>query len=284
MGIWLDPEPQSWWFLVDEALAEDIGTGDLSAVAIPDEDLVHWKIEAQADGVVCGLGIAEYLFAPSGNDPENCRIIIDIADGSTVSRGDILASGYGNARRILTAERTGLNFLMHLSGVATLTSHFVSKVDGTGARIVDTRKTLPGLRGLQKYAVRCGGGFNHRMGLYDAVMIKDNHIAAAGSITAAIDKIRRFASHVTKIEVEVESLEQLDEAVRAKADIALLDNMDPFQMRAAVKQFSGQILLEASGGINLDTVRQVAQTGVDIISVGALTHSAPALAMHLEFD
>jgi nicotinate-nucleotide pyrophosphorylase (carboxylating) len=284
MGIWLDPEPQSWWFLVDEALAEDIGTGDLSAVAIPDEDLVHWKIEAQADGVVCGLGIAEYLFAPSGNDPENCRIIIDLADGSQVSRGDVLASGYGNARRILTAERTGLNFLMHLSGVATLTSHFVSKVDGTGARIVDTRKTLPGLRGLQKYAVRCGGGFNHRMGLYDAVMIKDNHIAAAGSITAAIEKIRRFASHVTKIEVEVESLEQLEEAVRARADIALLDNMDPFQMRAAVKQFSGQILLEASGGINLDTVRQVAQTGVDIISVGALTHSAPALAMHLEFD
>ncbi len=284
MGIWLDPEPQSWWFLVDEALAEDIGTGDLSAVAIPDEDLVHWKIEAQADGVVCGLGIAEYLFAPAGNDPENCRIIIDLADGSQVSRGDVLASGYGNARRILTAERTGLNFLMHLSGVATLTAHFVSKVDGTGARIVDTRKTLPGLRGLQKYAVRCGGGFNHRMGLYDAVMIKDNHIAAAGSITAAIEKIRRFASHVTKIEVEVESLEQLDEAVRARADIALLDNMDPFQMRAAVKQFSGQILLEASGGINLDTVRQVAQTGVDIISVGALTHSAPALAMHLEFE
>ena len=284
MGIWLDPEPQSWWFLVDEALAEDIGTGDLSAVAIPDEDLVHWKIEAQADGVVCGLGIAEYLFAPAGNDQENCRIIIDLADGSQVSRGDILASGYGNARRILTAERTGLNFLMHLSGVATLTAHFVSKVDGTGARIVDTRKTLPGLRGLQKYAVRCGGGFNHRMGLYDAVMIKDNHIAAAGSITAAIEKIRRFASHVTKIEVEVESLEQLDEAVRARADIALLDNMDPFQMRAAVKQFSGQILLEASGGINLDTVRQVAQTGVDIISVGALTHSAPALAMHLEFE
>jgi nicotinate-nucleotide pyrophosphorylase (carboxylating) len=171
---------------------------------------------------------------------------------------------------------------MHLSGIATLTRAFVDRIEGSGARIIDTRKTTPGLRALDKYAVRCGGGHNHRMGLYDGAMIKDNHIAALGSITKAVSAIRSYASHMTKIEVECESMEQVEEAVRAGADIVLLDNMDPFLMREVVKKFKGKVLLEASGGISLDTVKGVAQTGVDLVSVGQITHSAPSLAFHME--
>ena len=187
------------------------------------------------------------------------------------------------AKRALMVERTALNFLMHLSGVATLTNEFVKRIDGTGAKIIDTRKTLPGMRALQKYAVRCGGGHNHRMGLYDGAMIKDNHIAALGSIQAAVEKVRSYASHLIRIEVECENLQQVEEAVNAGADVVLLDNMDPFMMREAVQGFRGKVLFEASGGVSIDTVRGVANTGVDLISVGALTHSAVALPIHLEF-
>jgi nicotinate-nucleotide pyrophosphorylase (carboxylating) len=173
---------------------------------------------------------------------------------------------------------------MHLSGVATLTRQYVDRVEGTHAKIVDTRKTLPGLRTLQKYAVRCGGGFNHRMGLYDGAMVKDNHIRATGSITEAVRLLKTYVSHMVKIEVECENLNQVHEAVKAGADVILLDNMDPFMMREAVKTYKGKILFEASGGVSLETVRGVAQTGVDLISVGALTHSAVALSFHLEVE
>jgi nicotinate-nucleotide pyrophosphorylase (carboxylating) len=215
-------------------------------------------------------------------DPDSCWIESRRSDGERIKRGDTIIEGRANARRVLMCERTALNFLMHLSGIATVTNLYVHKVEGTGARIVDTRKTLPMLRSLEKYAVRCGGGHNHRMGLYDGVMIKDNHIAAVGSIREAVKRVRGYISHMVKVEVECESLEQVEEAVSAGAEVVLLDNMDPFTMREAANKFKGKCILEASGGVGLDTVRAIAQTGVDLISVGALTHSAVSLPFHLE--
>lgn len=263
---------------------EDVGHGDITGGCLPPDLLVSWRIEAQAEGIVCGAGICEYLLAPESGEPDECFLEVHRADGESVVRGDTVVEGRSVARRALMMERTALNFLMHLSGVATLTSKFVQKVGGTNARIVDTRKTLPGLRLLQKYAVRCGGGQNHRMGLYDGAMIKDNHIIAMGSVKGAVDAIREYASHMTKIEVEATTLEMVGEAIDAKADVILLDNMDPFMMREAVQTYKGRCLFEASGGINLDTVKGVAQTGVDIISVGALTHSAVSVPFHMEFE
>lgn len=283
MSIWLEPEPQNWWLIVDDSIMEDVGSGDVSGGILPPDQMVRWVIEAQGDGVLSGVGVADYLLGPYGHDAEDADIEVHRADGEFVQRGDVVISGLISGRRAVLAERTALNFLMHMSGVATLTNQFVQRVVGTGAKIVDTRKTIPMLRTLQKYAVRCGGGHNHRMGLYDGAMIKDNHIAAAGSITKALAQFRAYASHMTKVEVECESLEQVDEAVNAGADVILLDNMDPFMMREAVKKHKGKCLFEASGGINLDSVRGVAQTGVDLISVGALTHSAPGLPFHMEF-
>lgn len=270
--------------IVEDALAEDLGFGDITGQALPADLLIRWRIEAQAEGVLCGAGIAESLLAPYPHDPDECTIGIDRGDGDSVSRGDSVMDGVIPARRALAAERTALNFLMHLSGVATTTAQYVKRVEGTGARIVDTRKTLPGLRALQKYAVRCGGGGNHRMGLFDGALIKDNHIAALGGVRKAIDTVRGSISHMAKIEVECETPEQVREAVDAGAEVVLLDNMDPFMMREIVKAYKGKALFEASGGINLDTVRGVAQTGVDLISVGALTHSPCSIAFHMEFE
>ena len=284
MNPWLQPEPQSWWQVVDDAVMEDIGSGDVTAGALPPDLMAQWRIEAQAEGVLAGVGIAEHLLAPMPGDPDGAYVEIRLADGEPVARDTVVIAGRAPARRVLAAERTALNFVMLLSGVATLTRAFVRRVDGTGARIVDTRKTVPMLRALQKYAVRCGGGHNHRMGLYDAAMLKDNHLAAAGSITAAVEAFRATASHMVKLEVECETPEQVDEAVAARVDVVLLDNMDPFTMREVVTRHRGKVLFEASGGINLDTVRGVAQTGVDVISVGALTHSAVALPFHMEFS
>jgi len=282
VSTWLQPEPQNWWLIVEDAIAEDVGSGDVTGGALSEELTVSWHIEAQNDGVLAGVGIAEYLFSAYGNDPEACFVEVHRVDGEFVTRGERVISGLTLGRRAMMAERTALNFMMHMSGIASLTDQYVRRVEGTHAKIVDTRKTLPLLRGLQKYSVRCGGGHNHRMGLYDGAMLKDNHIAAAGSITNAIQTLRGYLSHMTKIEVECESLSQVDEAVKAGADVILLDNMDPFMMREAVKTHKGKCLFEASGGINLDTVRGVAQTGVDIISVGAITHSVPAMNFHLE--
>ena len=268
---------------MEDALGEDVGSGDITGAALPPDHHIRWRIEAQADGIVCGLGIAEFLFAPPMDDPR-ARIETKASDGDAIQRGQVLIHGVAPARQVLMSERTALNFMMHLSGVATLTREFVERVKGTNAKIVDTRKTIPMLRALQKYAVRCGGGHNHRMGLYDGVMLKDNHIASHGGIKPAIAAVRSYASHMLKIEVECETLEQVREAVEAGADIVMLDNMDPFMMREAVKLYGNSVLLEASGGISLDTVRGVAQTGVHLISVGAITHSATGLAMHLELS
>ena len=261
---------------------EDIGSGDLTSGCLDPEAMFSWRIEAQQEGFLSGVGIVDYLFGPMPGDPDDAWIEAERIDGDFVKRGDSVIQGKTLARRVLTCERTALNFLMHLSGVATLTGQFVQKVEGTGARIIDTRKTLPMLRSLEKYAVRCGGGHNHRMGLFDGVMLKDNHIAAVGGIKRAVEKVRQYASHMTKIEVECETLEQVEQAVAAGADIVLLDNMDPFMMRSAVSKVKGKCLLEASGGVSLETVRAIAQTGVDLISVGAITLSAPALSFHLE--
>ena len=282
MGAWLQPEPANWWHIVDDAIEEDLGPGDVTSGCIDPDLLVEWYIEAQGDGVLAGIGIAEYLLAPYASDPENFNITLSKVDGDHVHRGDRVCEGVLPARRALMAERVALNFLTHLSGVASLTSLYVERIEGTNARIVDTRKTIPGLRALQKYAVRCGGGANHRMGLFDGAMIKDNHIRAAGGITEAIDALKTYASHMTKIEVECESMAEVEEAVRAGADIVLLDNMDPFMMREAVKTFGERVMFEASGGISLETVRGVAQTGVNLISIGAITHSAPCLPFHME--
>ena len=283
MNPWLQPEPHGWWGIVDDAVMEDLGPGDLTAGVFPPDLMAEWRIEAQAEGVLCGVGIAEHLLGPIGGDPESTFVEVHLADGERVGRDTVVASGRAPARRVVAAERTALNFIMLLSGTATLTAEFVRRVEGTGARIVDTRKTIPMLRGLQKYAVRCGGGYNHRMGLYDAGMLKDTHLAAAGSITEAVAAFRRTTSHMHKLCVECETPEAVEEAVEAGADVILLDNMDPFTMREMVGRYRGQAILEASGGINLETVRGVAQTGVDVISVGALTHSAVSLPFHMEF-
>jgi nicotinate-nucleotide pyrophosphorylase (carboxylating) len=204
------------------------------------------------------------------------------SDGDRVRPGALLATVTGPARGLLSAERVALNFVQRLSGVATLTMAFVVSVAGTGAKIVDTRKTTPGLRQLEKYAVRCGGGVNHRIGLQDAVLIKDNHIAAGGGIGATVHRARNCAPHTMRIEVECKTLAQVEEALAAGPDIILLDNMDTDMLREAVRRIGGQAITEASGGVNLQTVRAIAETGVDLISVGALTHSAPALDISLD--
>lgn len=282
MNTWLQPEPTNWFPIVDDALAEDIGSGDITSGCLDPELMFSWRIDAQGEGYLSGVGIVDFLMGPMQGDPEDAWVEAHRVDGDFVRRGDKVIEGKTLARRVLTCERTALNFLMHMSGVATLTSQFVKRVEGTNAKIIDTRKTLPLLRALQKYAVRCGGGHNHRMGLYDGVVLKDNHIAAVGGIKEAVERVKSYSSHMVKIEVECETLEQVEEAVQAGADIVLLDNMDPFQMREAATRYKDKCIFEASGGVSLETVRAIAQTGVDLISVGALTHSAPALAFHLE--
>jgi nicotinate-nucleotide pyrophosphorylase (carboxylating) len=205
-----------------------------------------------------------------------------VGDGDAVAAGAVLAKVTGNARALLSAERTALNLLGRLSGVATLTAQYVAAVEGTKARITDTRKTTPGLRALEKYAVRCGGALNHRFGLDDAILIKDNHVAACGGVGEAIRRARAFTGHLVKIECEVDSLKQLAEALDAGPDVVMLDNFSLKNLRVAVGMAAGRVVLEASGGVKLDTVRDIAETGVDVISVGALTHSASVLDIGLD--
>lgn len=268
---------------VAAALAEDFGlAGDITTAAtIPAEAMARGVIAARRPGVVAGLDVAAEAFAQV--DP---AILFEpaLADGTRIEAGAIVARVEGPARGLLGAERVALNFLGLLSGVATLTRRFVDAVEGTGARIVCTRKTVPGLRGLQKYAVRAGGGHNHRFGLYDAVLIKDNHIAAAGGVAAAVAAAKRHVGHMVRIEVEVTDLGELDAALAAGADIVLLDNMDLAMLAEAVGRCRGRAVTEASGGVTLDTVRAIAATGVDLVSVGALTHSAPVLDLGLDFE
>ena len=265
------------------ALEEDLGrAGDITSdLTVPEEARVSARLVARRDGRIAGMICAQAAFRLI--DPSTA---FDAAapDGSDVAAGTLLATVSGPARGILTAERVALNFLGPLSGTATLTAALVKAVEGTGARIVCTRKTLPGLRVLQKYAVRCGGGFNHRFGLDDAAMIKDNHIQAAGGIAPAIARLRAGLGHMVKIEVEVDRLEQLEEALAQGADTVLLDNMPLEELRRAVALAKGKAVLEASGNVTLETVRAIAETGVDYISSGAITHSAPNLDIGLDFQ
>jgi nicotinate-nucleotide pyrophosphorylase (carboxylating) len=235
---------------------------------------------ARKPGIIAGLVAAECTF--NLVDPA-LRVTVEIPDGSKVEAGARLAVIEGSARSILTAERVALNFAGHLSGIATATRALVDAVAGTKARIVETRKTTPGLRLLEKYAVRCGGGFNHRFGLDDAVLIKDNHLVAAGGIAPAIERVRAGLGHMAKIELEVDSLAQLEEALSLGVDTILLDNMSPDDLKRAVATTKGRAVLEASGNITLVTVRAISETGVDYISSGAITHSAPNLDVALDF-
>ncbi len=268
---------------VAEALAEDLGLGgDITTTAtVPSGTRASGVIAARRAGTVAGVQLAEAAFKTL--DPFVTFEVV-VSDGSTVEAGGIIARVSGDARALLTAERTALNFLGHLSGIATLTARYVAAVADTRARIVDTRKTTPGLRALEKFAVRCGGGVNHRFGLFDAVLIKDNHIVAADGIGPALERARAHAGHMVKVEIEVTSLDEVDQALQLAPDAFLLDNMSPDLLKAAVAEIAGRAVTEASGGVNLDTVRAVAETGVDLISVGALTHSAPVLDIGLDFN
>jgi nicotinate-nucleotide pyrophosphorylase (carboxylating) len=268
---------------VASALAEDLGlAGDITSEAtIAAGAHATGVIATRKAGVVAGMQVVEAAFKALDAD---ARVEVLIADGGRLKPGDIIARISGNARALLSAERVSLNFLGHLSGIATLTRAYVDRIAGTRARIIDTRKTTPGLRAFEKHAVRAGGGLNHRFGLFDAILIKDNHIAAAGGIGKAMAGIRSRAGHMIKVEVEVTTLAELDEALAHRPDAVLLDNMPAAMLKAAVDRVAGRAVTEASGGVTLDTVRQIAETGVDLISVGALTHSAPNLDVGLDFD
>jgi len=266
-------------------LEEDVGAGDITSMAtIPAGSESRGIIHVKEDGVICGLPVAAAVFAevdPSLAFTPRC------GEGARVSRGDVVAEVYGSTRSILRGERLALNLLQRMSGIATRTRAFADALEGAPVRLVDTRKTTPGHRMLEKYAVRVGGGHNHRYGLYDAVLIKDNHIKASGGIAKAVAAAREFIPHTMKIEVETESLAQVEEALEAGADIIMLDNMETGLMAEAVrliKARSPRTIVEASGGVTLETVGQIARTGVDVISVGSLTHSIRALDISLDLN
>ncbi|WP_293677065.1 carboxylating nicotinate-nucleotide diphosphorylase [uncultured Phenylobacterium sp.] len=267
--------------VVRAALAEDLGrAGDITAMAcVPADTQLTAVFAARRGGVVAGLSCIRLALAEL--DPAVAFEALT-EDGMAVPAGTNLAQVHGNARAILSAERTALNLVGRLCGIATLTQDFVEAIAGTKARITDTRKTTPGLRALEKYAVRCGGGVNHRFGLDDAILIKDNHVAACGSVGEAVRRAKAFAGHLVKVEVEVDSLVQLQEALAYDPDVVMLDNFSLADMREAVNLVAGRVTLEASGGVTLETVRDIAATGVDVISVGALTHSAKVLDIGLD--
>ncbi len=267
--------------LITDALNEDIGAGDVTTIScVPEDATSKARFIAKQPGVICGLDVAARVFHALDH---RLRFKPYKKDGDRVAAGDIVAEIDGASRSILTGERTALNLLQHLSGIATRTNDAVEKVKDTRTEIVDTRKTTPGLRMLEKYAVRCGGGKNHRYGLSDGVLIKDNHISAAGGIKKAVDAVRKTAPHTLKIEVETENIKQIDEALDAGADIIMLDNMTLDQMTEAVRHIAGRALTEASGNMGDKDLAQVAGTGVDFISIGALTHSVTALDISLKF-
>lgn len=266
---------------VKEALLEDLGrAGDITSEAIFNKNIkIEATLVARKCGVLCGTATALTAFQLIDPEIKYDNILIDTA---LVNSGDIIARINGSATSILAAERVALNFLGHLSGISTLTAKFVSQISHTHAKICDTRKTTPNLRALEKYAVACGGGVNHRFGLDDAILIKDNHIAVAGGVAAALRAAKQKIGHLVKIEIEVDTLDQLHEALSEGVDVVLLDNMSIPQLAEAVRMINKQALSEASGGISLDTVAAVAETGVNLISVGALTHSAPVLDVGLD--
>ena len=270
--------------LVKAAIKEDLGHGfDITSnLLIPAGQPAKGVLRAREDGRLAGLIVALSTFSLTDIDFD---MTVMAEDGDNLKKGDVIAEIVGPARSLLTAERVALNFLSHMSGVATLTAQYVERVKDTGAEVCDTRKTIPGMRLLQKYAVEIGGGANHRFGLDDAVLIKDNHIAVAGGISEALDQAYMLAGHTKKIEIEVDNLKQLDEVIaNGKANIVMLDNFELPDLKKAVGRTKGRITTEASGGVTLETIRAIAETGVDYISVGALTHSAPALDIALDIE
>lgn len=266
--------------LIKTALLEDINYVDITTdYLIPEDQENEAKFLAKADGVLCGIEVALRVFTLIQPD---FQYEVFIHDGEEVKKGDIIAKIKGKTRTILKGERTALNLLQHMSGISSMTNRIVKIVEGTNASIADTRKTLPGMRPLQKYAVTVGGGKNHRFNLSDAAMLKDNHVDAGGGITNAVTKLRTKLGHMAKVELEVRTLDELREALSVDVDVIMLDNMDNDTMREAVKIADGKALLEASGGITEKTIRDVAETGVDIISIGALTHSVKAFDISLK--
>lgn len=268
--------------IITMSLEEDAPNGDITTIATVSPDaVISGRFVAKADGIICGLEIIGRTFEICGGGFE---LETYFKDGEAVRKGDIIARVKGNAQTILTGERTALNLIQRASGIATLTAAAVAQIKGTSAKICDTRKTMPGLRVLDKYAVRAGGGSNHRFCLSDGILIKDNHIKAAGSITEAVTRAKAYAPHTIKVEIEVETISELKEALAAKADIIMLDNMSNEMMRESVAIVAGKALTEASGNMGEKDLRAVAETGVDLISIGALTHSVKALDISLKFD
>ena len=267
--------------IVRTALQEDIGLGDITtSVTVAPETMARAELVAKEDFVVAGLDVAAEVFRQLDKDISFEKIA---ADGRSIKKGEVIAWIKGRAMLLLQGERVALNLLQRMSGIATLTANYVNCVSSTGATIVDTRKTVPGLRALDKYAVRMGGGNNHRIGLFDGILIKENHIAAAGGLGAAVKRARELSPHTLKVEVETTSMEEVQQALDAQADIIMLDNMSLAELREAVSLIAGRALIEASGGVNLDTVGDIAATGVDFISVGALTHSVRAADISMLF-
>lgn len=266
---------------VRAALAEDIGEGDLTATLIPEKAQAKATVISREQAVICGCQWFSQVFAQLD---ETIHVDWYVEDGYRVEPGKILCTLSGPARALLTGERTALNFLQTLSGTATRAAHYVDALKGTDVEVLDTRKTLPGLRLAQKYAVKCGGGRNHRIGLFDGVLIKENHIAAAGSIANAVNQARRQSPPGIAVEVEVENISEVQQALDVGADILLLDNMTPEQLREAADLARGRALLEASGGITLENIRDYAQTGVDFISVGEITKNVTAIDLSMRFN
>ena len=264
------------------ALREDIGTGDITTEScIPEDVKSHGWFKAKEEGVVCGIDVAARVFSLLDDE---IVFTPKVSDGTTVQNGEIIAEIEGLSRSVLTGERVALNLMQRMSGVATRTARAAAAVKGTNTRIVDTRKSTPGLRVLEKYAVRMGGGYNHRFNLADGILIKDNHISAAGSITKAIETVRKSVPHTLKIEIETESIEQVQEAISAGADIIMLDNMDVPTMEKAVKLIAGRAITEASGNMGDRDLAEIASSGVDVISIGALTHSVRSMDISLKFE
>lgn len=277
MEILINPQIER---LIREALEEDIGSGDLTTLStIPEHAVGKGLFRAKLDCVVAGLFLLEKLFSYL-DSRVHLRCLSH--DGSQVKQGTVVAEAEGPVRALLMGERTALNFLQRLSGTATLTRRYVNAIKEFPCKLIDTRKTTPGLRTLEKYAVRMGGGTNHRLGLYDAALVKDNHIAACGSIARAVEEVRRHAPFMVKVEVECSDLKQVQDALDARAEVIMLDNMGITGMADAVRLVNKRAWVEASGGIRIENLREVAQTGVDFISVGALTHSAPAVDFNMK--
>lgn len=278
MYLFNNPQVDS---IIELALNEDIGTGDITTLStIPADKIANGRFIAKEDMVICGIDLADYIFAKVDKTIE---FKANFRDGDKVSKGEVIATVSGNAQNVLTGERTALNFMQRLTGIASRTAAAVAEVEGTNAKVTDTRKTTPGMRVLEKYAVRMGGGTNHRFNLADGVLIKDNHIAVSGGIKNAVKNARNTIPHTLKIEVEVETKEQLSQALEAGADIIMLDNMSNEMMAECVKIVDGRALVEASGNMGEKSLRDVAATGVDIISIGALTHTVRAADISLKF-